>query len=283
MGFDQWNLTPICLFPSKAISFWNLDCDPFDSTVSLIKSSNRILVVVGAGISVAAGIPDFRSPDSGLYSKIKAEYPELPCPEAIFDIDFFRSNPQPFYSLCHHIFLKHRGTATTAHKFIKELENRNKLYSCLTQNIDTLESQVDLKNVVYCHGSFLTSKCLACQHPYTIQEFTEFLSSDSLQCAHCSQENNWIKPNVVFFGEPLPSTFHSTISRLNSDHPPPDLLIVMGSSLKVHPVASIPDYLPPTIPQILINLEPITDHNFDLTLLGDCQSITGRILNEFSK
>jgi NAD+-dependent protein deacetylase SIR2 len=61
------------------------------------------------------------------------------------------------------------------------------------------------------------------------------------------------------------------------------LLIVMGSSLKVHPVASVPDYLPPAVPQILINLEPILDHNFDLFLPGDCQTITERILNQFSK
>ena len=138
---------------------------------------------------------------------------------------------------------------------------------------------------MYCHGSFLTSKCLVCQHHYTLQEFTNLLLSDLVRCTHCCQSNNWVKPDVVFFGEPLPATFHSTISKLNSytgNLPTPDLLIVMGSSLKVHPVASVPDFLPPNVPQILINLEPINDHNFDISLLGDCQIITQQILDKLS-
>ena len=80
-----------------------------------------------------------------------------------------------------------------------------------------------------------------------------------------------MKPDIVFFGEGLPETFHQTMS---SDKTKCDLLIVIGSSLKVRPVALIPTSLPPHVPQILINREPLSHLNFDVELLGNFFTIT---------
>merc|ERR1711970_449999 len=83
-----------------------------------------------------------------------------------------------------------------------------------------------------------------------------------------------MKPDIVFFGEGLPDHFHNSITR---DKELCDLLIVIGSSLKVRPVALIPSSLPPEVPQILINREPLPHCNFDVELLGDCDTIVNQI------
>ncbi len=91
----------------------------------------RVVIMVGAGISVAAGIPDYRSPGSGLYDILKG-WADLPNPEAIFEIEFFRKNPKPFFSLAKQLYPgQHRPTA--AHYFIKLLAENGLLLRCYTQ------------------------------------------------------------------------------------------------------------------------------------------------------
>ena len=102
----------------------------------------RILVLSGAGISVSAGIPDFRSPKTGIYANLK-EY-NLPKPEAIFTIDYFRKKPEPFYRFCKNFDLS-AITPTPTHYFIKLLQNKGMLWKCMTQNIDNLEEKAGIK------------------------------------------------------------------------------------------------------------------------------------------
>ena len=91
----------------------------------------KICVVTGAGISVSAGIPDFRSPGIGLYYNL--EKYKLPNPEAIFDITYFKQNPQAYYSYCHERWKRRKSdTATPTHFFIKLLADRNLLYKHFT-------------------------------------------------------------------------------------------------------------------------------------------------------
>ena len=115
--------------------------------------AKKIVLMVGAGISVSAGIPDFRSPGSGLYENL--EKYNLPSPEAMFQIEFFRENPFPFYDLARNLFPSN-FLPTPMHFFIKLLQNKGILKRCYSQNIDTLERQAGVSGelLVEAHGSF---------------------------------------------------------------------------------------------------------------------------------
>ena len=105
--------------------------------------AKKICLMTGAGISVSAGIPDFRTPGTGLYDNLK-KY-DLPKPEAIFDIEFFREDPTPFYDLARDL-LPSNYHPTPMHHFIRLLQDKGLLLRCYTQNIDTLERQAGVKS-----------------------------------------------------------------------------------------------------------------------------------------
>lgn len=247
-----------------------LGLSTIQDVVQLLERSRKIMVVTGAGISVSCGIPDFRS-ENGLYARIQREY-ALPEPECMFDIQFFRIDPEPFYSFARELLPRDEFKASFSHHFIADLERRGQLLRQYTQNIDTLEENAGIKQVIYCHGSFASASCLDCQRKLTFEQFKIALQMDGEVplCAACS---GVIKPDIVFFGEPLPKTFDD---HLEVDCTEVDLLLVIGSSMKVHPVSSIPDLIPPHVPQILINRESL-DHNFDIELLGDCDIILAEL------
>jgi NAD-dependent SIR2 family protein deacetylase len=105
------------------------------------KEYKRIVVLTGAGLSVAAGIPDFRSPGTGLYSKL--EKYKLPYPEAIFEINYYKKNPEAFLTLSKEL-LTENYEPTLGHAFIKKLNDEGMLYMNMTQNIDDLELKAGL-------------------------------------------------------------------------------------------------------------------------------------------
>jgi Sir2 family len=117
----------------------------------------KIVVLSGAGVSVAAGIPDFRTPGTGLYDNL-AKY-NLPYPEAVFDVDFYRKNPQPFVSLAKEIWPGVTHSPTLTHCFMSLLASKGKLHRVYTQNIDGLEVMANLppEKIVECHGHFRTA------------------------------------------------------------------------------------------------------------------------------
>ena len=118
----------------------------------------------GAGISVSAGIPDFRSPNTGIYDNLK-EY-DLPYPEAIFELAYFRKNPQAYYSFVHHCAQRDCfDLATPAHWFVRYLCNERKiLHSYFTQNVDDLEGKagMDMDKVIHAHGTVRRAHCSVC-------------------------------------------------------------------------------------------------------------------------
>merc|ERR1719384_2831906 len=122
----------------------------------------KIIVLTGAGISVSCGIPDFRS-RNGIYARLAVDFPDLPDPKAMFDIHYFRKDPRPFFKFAKEIY-PGQFEPSPCHKFIKSVENHGKLLRNYTQNIDTLEQVVGIKNVVQCHGSFATATCMICKH-----------------------------------------------------------------------------------------------------------------------
>jgi len=268
-----------------------------DHVVNLIKTSKKIIVVTGAGISVSCGIPDFRS-RSGVYAQLKIDYPNLPSPEAMFDINFFKQDPRPFFDFARKLWPGNYLPSIT-HKFIADLDKNNQLLRNYTQNIDTLEQVAGIQNVIQCHGSFAEATCRLCKKNYKASEIKERIFLKQIPYCNCSdvryEENTnptpeslldrmyqnsnipIIKPNIVFFGEQLPDKFHNQIE---ADKTLPDLLIVIGSSMKVRPVSLIPTVVPENCPQILINREPLGQPmDFDVELLGNCDLIIQDLLN----
>ena len=121
--------------------------------------AKHIIVMVGAGVSVSAGIPDFRTPGTGLYSNLQ-KY-NLPKPEAVFDVDFFAENPQPFYQLAKELF-PGGYKPTRAHAFVRLLHEKGLLLRLFSQNIDSLETQAGIPadKVVAAHGNFDSAWCI---------------------------------------------------------------------------------------------------------------------------
>lgn len=173
-----------------------------------------------------------------------------------------------FNILLQEILLDGEMRPSKTHNYIQRLEAEGRLLRNYTQNIDTLEKAAGITRTVHCHGSFDTLTCLRCKQVYSLESFKEILLNTSIpMCTECI--DGVIKPDIVFFGEALPKTFDICIEK---DIPKADLLLVIGSSMSVHPVSCIPDLLPPSIHQVLINREAV-DHCFDVELLGDCDEI----------
>ncbi|EPQ50965.1 NAD-dependent deacetylase sirtuin-2 [Gloeophyllum trabeum ATCC 11539] len=242
-------------------------CD-LASIVKYMKSDKckRVFIMNGAGISTSSGIPDFRSPDTGLYANLARL--NLPYPEAVFEINFFRRNPKPFYMLAKELY-PGNFRPTPAHSFIKVLDNHKKLVKCFTQNIDTLERRAGVPDdkLVEAHGSYASQRCIDCKRPYDAQKLKDKLYKEEV--ARCEKCGGLVKPDIVFFGESLPPLFHRSIPLLQSA----DLLIVMGTSLVVHPFASLVDLVPEDCPRLLINLEHVGDFGSrpnDVVYLGKC-------------
>lgn len=245
-----------CVVPDPEIQLHHsprLSSFDLEGVAALIKSgkAKKIICMCGAGISVNAGIPDFRTPGTGLYSQL--EKYNLPKPEAVFSIDFFRQNPKPFFTLAKELFPgSFQPTAT--HYFMKLLHSKGRLLRCFTQNIDSLESQAGLppESIVAAHGNFDTARCIACRQDHPLSHVREAVFSD--QICRCTRCGSLVKPDIVFFGEALPERFHQLRER---DMPQCDLLIVLGTSLVVQPFASLMHDVDENCPRLLINREKV--------------------------
>jgi NAD-dependent histone deacetylase SIR2 len=240
------------------------------SLASYIQSPRckRIVVLTGAGISTSAGIPDFRSPETGLYANLARL--NLPYAEAVFSIDYFRQKPEPFYALAHELYPgKFRPTIT--HSFIYLLHRKGLLLKHFTQNIDCLDREAGVPGdkVVEAHGSFATQRCIECKTEFPDQEMREHVAEKKIP--HCVRMecDGLVKPDIVFFGEPLPTEFFMNRGLVAQA----DLVIVLGSSLTVQPFASLPSMASEGTPRLLVNLEQVGSlghRSDDVLLLGHC-------------
>ena len=198
----------------------------------------------GAGISTSAGIPDFRSPDTGLYANLARL--DLPFPEAVFDISFFRQNPLPFYALAHELF-PGKFRPTIAHCFVRLLHDKGLLLKVFTQNIDCLEREAGVPGdrIVEAHGSWATHSCIECHAPYPDGEMRETVLARKVPHCQRSECGGLVKPDIIFFGEPLPPEFHANRALPGEA----DLCIVMGTSLSVQPFASLTGFCSDGVPR----------------------------------
>uniref|UniRef100_A0A8C8DS21 NAD-dependent protein deacetylase n=1 Tax=Oryzias sinensis TaxID=183150 RepID=A0A8C8DS21_9TELE len=245
-----------------------LDALTLEGVAQYIKSGKckNIICMVGAGISTSAGIPDFRSPETGLYANLQ-KY-NLPYPEAIFQIDYFKKHPEPFFALAKELY-PGQFKPTICHYFIKLLKKKGLLRRCYTQNIDTLERVAGLEkeDLIEAHGTFYSSHCVSfcCRKEYSLDWMKEKIFSDAIpKCEKC---NSLVKPDIVFFGENLPARFFTSVKM---DFPRCDLLIVMGTSLQVQPFAGLVGRVSKSCPRLLINMEKAGEVSADpmLGMLG---------------
>ena len=252
-----------------------------DGIVEYIKEgkAKKIICMAGAGISTAAGIPDFRTPGTGLYDNLQ-KY-DLPYPTAVFDIGYFQENPKPFFTLAKELY-PGSFQPTTSHYFVKLLEQKKLLLRHFTQNIDTLERVAGISDekIVEAHGAFHSGHCIKCRKEYSQEWIKELVFKDEIPTCQLEKCAGYVKPDIVFFGEGLPDRFFSC---LQSDFRQCDLLIILGTSLTVQPFASLIDRVGPLCPRLLINMEAcgtgpgglLFDSNAnyrDVALLGDCDS-----------
>ncbi|XP_018610439.2 NAD-dependent protein deacetylase sirtuin-3 [Scleropages formosus] len=210
----------------------------------------NVVVVAGAGISTASGIPDFRTPGTGLYANLQ-KY-NVPFPEAVFDIDFFSNDPRPFFSLAKELYPGcHKPNYI--HYFIRMLHLKGLLLRMYTQNIDGLEKMCGIpeEKLVEAHGSFKSASCHLCYTPFSAHEAKQAIMNDKVPiCTICE---GTVKPDVVFFGEDLPQSYFQHCT----DFPKTDLLIIMGTSLQIEPFASLVDTVRSTVPRLLLNRHPV--------------------------
>lgn len=195
-------------------------------------SVQKIVVMVGAGISTSSGIPDFRSP-GGLYETVKKKHPDLKDPQDIFDINYFNRDPVPF-NLQAKEMLPGKFQPTATHFFLRLLKEKGLLTRVYTQNIDTMERLAGLgdEDVVYAHGNFKKVGCVKCGKQMRLQKWREEVEAERVPtCGGSPWCSGFVKPDIVFFGEPL----GLDRGRISRDFAESDALLVFGTSLNVAP------------------------------------------------
>lgn len=177
----------------------------------------------------------------------------LPVPEAVFDLDFYRDQPEPFTKLAQEMWpgLEHMPTLT--HSFVAMLADKGILLRNYSQNIDGLEFLADtpVEQLVECHGHYRTAACIDCGMAADMDSVRESIV-DNGKPPRCRVCDGLVKPDIVFFGENLPSRFHQLLPKDKRDA---DLVLVLGTSLQVAPVSMIPDMVTSSCKRVLINRE----------------------------
>jgi NAD-dependent deacetylase len=191
----------------------------------LIAANQPCVALTGAGVSTESGIPDFRSA-SGIW----AEYD----PYEVASIDGFRRDPErvwEFYG--RRLAVLADAQPNAAHRALASLEERGFVQAVVTQNVDRLHARGGSRDVLEVHGSIATASCPACGHREEGERIKELLPVP--RCADCGAV---LKPDVVMFGELLPAAAIDRATALAQDAA---LLLVVGSSLEVWPVAGLPE------------------------------------------
>lgn len=200
-----------------------------NKAIALVQQARSIVALTGAGISTPSGIPDFRSPRSGLWENVD--------PMEVGSITSFRRDARPFYQWIHPLAQTiYNAQPNAAHLALAQMEQNGRLSSIVTQNIDLLHHKAGSKTVYEVHGHLREVTCLACHQvingELVMPQFLE--TGDVPLCPDCG---GVLKPNVILFGELLPLEVLRGAQRAAETC---DLLIVAGSSLEVSPVNELP-------------------------------------------
>jgi NAD-dependent deacetylase len=195
----------------------------------LIRGAESVVALTGAGISVPSGIPDFRSPGTGLWENVD--------PMEVAHIDVFRRDPERFW----HFYGDRFQTLDSkrpngAHEALVTLERAGLLHAVITQNIDQLHARAGSEELIEVHGTIAHSSCLHCGARYELHDVRarQKAAADGVPRCDCERP---LKPDVVLFGEYLPADALQRAEQLAAGA---DLMLCIGSSLEVYPVAQLP-------------------------------------------
>lgn len=200
-----------------------------EELAELIRSSRRTVALTGAGISVPSGIPDFRTPGTGIWANVD--------PMEVATIDAFHRDTQRFWEFYRPRFaMLGDRLPNPAHEALAQLEQRGLLEAVITQNIDRLHRRAGTRELIEVHGSIETSSCTTCGASWKLERVEELFDEDGI--ATCTGCLGKVKPDVVLFGEMLPI---EAIERARELAASADLMLCVGSSLEVFPAAGLPE------------------------------------------
>ena len=242
----------------------------YSKAANIIKNSKYLVAFTGAGISVESGIPPFRD-ENGIWNKYDPK---------IFDIDYYVSNPQAALELRNVFYdVIAKAKPNKAHIALAELEKMDILKAVITQNIDNLHFLAGNKEVVEFHGNTRYFICMKCGKKYDVArvEITE-------QPPICEECGGLLKPDFVFFGEPIPSEAYT---KAFSYAKRSDVMLVIGTTGIVYPAAMIPTEAKSAGATIIeVNLEPseyTTQGITDIFLQGKATEVMTNLLAEIKK
>jgi NAD-dependent deacetylase len=196
----------------------------------LVRGADSVVALSGAGISVPSGIPDFRSPATGLWARVD--------PMRVAHIDAFHDDPVRFWSFYGERFaVLGDKQPNGAHRALVSMERHGMLDAVITQNVDMLHGRAGTRELVEVHGSIAACTCPQCAWSVPLERARELLRIASDGVPRCEDCGAALKPDVVLFGEMLPQR---ALDRAQALCEQADLLLCIGSSLEVHPVAGLP-------------------------------------------
>ena len=206
--------------------------DQIKQLQEMIDNAKNIVVLTGAGISTASGIPDIRSANGAmnnkdLIKKYKYDY------ETIVSHTFFMRRTDEFYRYYKEQMVFKDAKPNVAHKYLAELEKKKNV-TIITQNIDGLHHFAGSHNIIEFHGTIFKNTCTDCGEQYSLEDI---MSQEGVP--HCKRCGGIIKPDVVLFEEGID---YNAITDSVKATEQADLLLVIGSSLVVYPAAGIPNY-----------------------------------------
>lgn len=220
--------------------------EQIEHLAELVREHENVYVLTGAGISTDSGIPDFRTPGTGLWQKID--------PIAVSSADVLQSNPRLFYETGFSRFATIASAdPNEGHLKLARLEEIGYIKGLVTQNIDGLHIKAGSKKVWEVHGHLRTGYCLGCKKKYPFEELVQQVEDKHIPptCHLCS---SMLRPEVVLFGDPMPEFFFELQHKIQDEC---DFMLVIGSSLVVYPVADLPRLVKN---MAIINLQP-TDYD----------------------
>jgi len=241
-----------------------------ESAASLIRNARYAVAFTGAGISTPSGIPDFRSPGSGLWTQTN--------PLEAASLTTFRRNPEKFYAWLHPLAVRIAAAQPNpAHKALARLEEAGCLQAVITQNIDQLHQQAGSRSVIQLHGSMEQFICPGCKKLFPGDSFHASFIENQITPA-CPDCHAVLKPGITLFEEGLPVTaWEQACTHARQA----DLMIIVGTSLEVFPASMIPRMALEAGAQLIINNRTITnlDPMAAFTFKEDAAILLPKLLN----